>query len=751
MWLLIAQTILLSLWLVGGAQAQTEPPAGAQEQAEEAATAQEQPAAEGEETQGMRKTYGEIVVTAQKKEETILEVPLSVTAFPATAIQDLNLSTVRDIAARTPGMHYGDFPDEKLSPTSLRGVIGSSGSAGADPAVSRYVDEVYIGQGAGAFIDLFDTERVEVLRGPQGLFFGRNSIGGAISYTTKRPSNELEGLFEGTYGDYGEYRVGALANGPLIKDKLMAKVSVIANGRDGTYTNLWLDREVNTIDNWTARGQLRWTPSDVTRVILTAEHSEIDQESLSFETLKYNEEGLLPMILDLYGLPRNEDPWDRDVYSDIVQPETLDLDGYSVRFTTVIGEVGLTSVTSYREHIYSSIDSTDRSPLRWAYDGDPEQVDRLSEELRISWASKKLSLLAGVFYFDQTAANQSFIWLGEDLMELLVGVPILVKAGSDAVTDTTSYAAFANLTVTLTDRADVSVGVRYTKDDKEINYSQQDVFGLLGGTFSLQADDSWDAPAPAVNLRYRFSDDVRGYVAVSRGFKSGGFNDALGSADGIAFDPEFLWNYEVGLKSRFAQGRVTANFAAFYMDWSEIQITNDNPGTPIYDPIILNAGAASSTGLEGEIVAYPSSHWVLGANFAVMDAKYEGGTLPDGRPLDKVPYTPDYTANLNAEYRGTLTGSLEWFVGAEMLNEGEVYLTGDNQEDGRVDPHTLYNARLGFGPEHRGWSVTLWGSNLTDEKFKQRLFDLYDQALIAQKYITLNDPTTYGVTLRFAF
>jgi iron complex outermembrane receptor protein len=138
-------------------------------------------------------------------------------------------------------------------------------------------------------------------------------------------------------------------------------------------------------------------------------------------------------------------------------------------------------------------------------------------------------------------------------------------------------------------------------------------------------------------------------------------------------------------------------------------------------------------------------------NFSFMEAKYDEGTLPDGTPLDTMVRAPDYSVNINAEYRNTLSGSLDWFIGAEMLNTGELFLYPDNQEDSRVAPHTLYNARFGIGPEHRGWSLTVWGRNLTDEIYKERLFDLYDQPLIAQKYIVLNDPMMWGVTLRLAF
>jgi iron complex outermembrane recepter protein len=170
----------------------------------------------------------------------------------------------------------------------------------------------------------------------------------------------------------------------------------------------------------------------------------------------------------------------------------------------------------------------------------------------------------------------------------------------------------------------------------------------------------------------------------------------------------------------------------------------------VYDPITSNAGEAYSRGLEGEIVARPTRSWLLGFNFAWLDAAYDGGTQPDGKPLDKIPFSPEYTANLNAEYRRPV-GRREAFAGAELLNRGEMFLTQDNQEDGRVGAHSLVNARLGLASPEAGWKVTLWGKNLTDEIVVQRLFDLYDLGIIGQKFVTLNEPLTFGLTLGYSF
>jgi iron complex outermembrane recepter protein len=745
----LTAVVLVLLGLVASdAYGQVSTQASTQDQATKTrATAKTEKERNGKRPQEQPVHHEDIIVTARKTEELLQDVPLSVTAFTADAMSQRNMTTIEDISARTPGMHYGDFHDEKLSPLSLRGIVSDSGSAGADPAVAQYVDDVYIGQGAGAYLDLFGLERVEVLRGPQGVFFGRNAIGGAVSYVTRKPANEFEAMFEGNYGDYAYHRAGALVSGPLVKNKLDGKLSLVSNGRNGTFRNLWLHRDVNTIGSWSGRGQLLWTPAPGTQLTLAAEHDEVDQESLSMETLRYNGDSLLVQALDASGLPRNRNPYDRKVYADTRQPETLNLSGYSARLTTPIGNALLTSITSYREHRYSSLRDTDATPLRWSYDGDPERVERFSQELRAEWWAPKATLLIGAYFFDQTSHNESFIRLGEDLTSLLIGEPMVIETGSDAKLKTTTYAVFSNATFSLGSRADVSVGFRYTRDEKHIDYAQNDPLSLLGGTFSVRAGDHWGAVTPAFSLRYRFADDIKGYVNISRGSKSGGFNDALGTADGLAFGPEFLWNYEVGLKSRFAHGRVTVNLDTFFMDWSRIQILIQKPGSPTYSPITANAGTAHSTGFEGEIVATPSLHWLLGLNFSVIRAKYVGGTQPGGLPLDKIPFSPAYTANFNAQYRGRLTHTLDWFAGGEILRSGELYLTADNQPDGRVDPYTLVNARLGFGAADGRWRLTLWGKNVTDKTVKQRLFDLYDNPLVGEKFIELNDPAVYGVTL----
>ncbi|MFZ4605393.1 MAG: TonB-dependent receptor [Caulobacter sp.] len=694
----------------------------------------------------------EIIVTARKRAENLQDIPISITAMTAETMERTGVSNVADLARRTPGLQYGDYGDLKLSPTSLRGVVGSTGSAGADPAVGYYVDEVFVGQGAGANLDLYDIERIEVLRGPQGTLFGRNTIGGVISITTKRPTDSFDASGQIEAGNFDYRRVAVSVSGPILPESVLGKIAFSRETRSGYEHNVLLDRDVNDNDAWSVRGQLLFDLGSDTSLLLTAEHNEADNEPLVFETLLYNDAKLLPFLLDAYGLDRNLNPFDRNVQADAITKETLDASGIAATFKTRVGRFAITNVASYRQHDYYSRTDTDRSPLRIAYDGDPESVWRWSEEFRLDFATGPVDWLAGVYYFRQNTANQSFIEIGADLADLF-GDPSLTGAlaGSNGELDTTSTAVFASATWAATERLDVTLGGRYTRDEKSIRYTQDDPLGLLGGNADIRASDEWGEFTPNANVRYRFTSDILGYATVSKGFKSGGFNDALGDANGIGFGPETLWNYETGLKTMFFDRRVVFNAALYYMKWNDIQISQDNPVTAVYDPIILNGGAAHSQGIELELTAKPTANLEIGANLSVQEARYEEGTLPNGVPLRNLPFAPRTTGLISAEYRVPLEGFGEVSFYGEYQARGRTFLTANNDPDGRVDPYGLFNLRVALESESGRWRLSLWGKNLTDEIYKQRLFDLANQDLVGQKFIILGNPRTFGVELKLSY
>ncbi|MES2495936.1 MAG: TonB-dependent receptor [Pseudomonadota bacterium] len=693
----------------------------------------------------------EILVTARKTTERLQDTPISITAIDRDALERRGITSLAEVAKVTPGLNYGDFGDLKLSPTSLRGVVGSAGSAGADPAAGYYVDEVYVGQGPGANLDLYDIAQVEVLRGPQGTLYGRNTIGGVVAITTERPGDELKGSVTADFGNYRKQRLGASLSGPLVEGLVSAKLSAIVDHRDGYEYNMFLDRDVNNRKTWSGRAQLLFTPAPDTELLLTADHAEANQETLVFETLKYNPDALATQLLLASGFALNDDPFDRKVNANRVSRETLNADGYAANFRTVLGGVEIVDIFSYRQHDYYSFTDTCRCQLSFSYDGDPERVKRFSNEFRLSGKVGSLSLLAGVYYFHQKADNNSFIELGSTTADVF-GVPEIdgLVIGSTGRMKTTSKAAFASATWAVDSRIDVTAGGRYTHDRKTIDYRQVDPFQILGGSTAITAKDSWGRFTPNANIRFRISPAVMTYLSAAKGFKSGGFNDALGDANGIAFGPETLWNYEAGVKAELFDRRVAVNLAFYAMEWDSIQITAQNPATTFFNPIILNAGKAHSRGVEIEATARVTSRLRLSGNLSVQDAAYDEGRLPNGQALDRIPFAPSYTALIEGEYTvPTALGPLSFQ--AEYQLRGRTYLTTNNDPDGRVGAYGLVNLRLALASDTDRWRIALYGKNVFDKTYMTRLFDLYDNTLNGQKLITLGAPATYGVEFKIAF
>ena len=697
----------------------------------------------------------EIIVTAQKRAESVQDVPIAITAFSAEGLAARGIDGLGDLAQNTPSLSFGNFPDLKLSPIALRGISASSGSAGQDPAVGIYVDEVFLGSGVGANIDMFDVERVEVLRGPQGTLFGRNTVGGVISMTTRKPTREFEGYVLAGYGNYNAVQLRGAVSGPIIQDKLLARVSAQFDDRDGYIRNDVDGSRGDDQHAWSTRAQLLFLPTDNAEFTLAGEYRKVNQRSKYFETLSYNSDQLLPQLLEMFGLPLNTDPYDRHVNSDLATRETLEAWAVSLNARIDFEDVDFTSITAYREHDYDNIGDTDMSPLRWFYDGDPEKVWRFSQELRLaSSGDSRLSWIAGLYYYHQRSRNLSFVRLGEDLSELLE-VPVM-DIGSDADMTLNSYAAYGSLTYKLLPRLDVTLGGRFTYERKKILYSQFDPLALLGGQVdNLLGKDNWKAFTPSLNVRYHFNPTAMAYATISRGFKSGGFNDALGDANGISYDPEYIWNYEIGAKGTWFDNRLRVNVAAFIMEWTDIQISADDPNTLPFDPRTSNAGKAHSRGVELELTAVPLDGLEIGANAAFIDAAYDEGTVPTGAntpgiPLADLPRAPETRLGVNAQYTVPLGGMALTLRGDYLYENGSDLLPIEDA-DAKVGAVGLLNARVTLAGEEDRWSIALWGKNLTDKTYKTRLFDLSNQALIGQKLIVLGAPRTYGVEARINF
>lgn len=738
------------------------------------------PAAAEAQTADAEQVLEEIIVTAQKRTENAQDVPISVSAISGDNLEKAGISNLEDAAFRLPNLAFPKFSDSKLASVTLRGISDPGGSAGQDPGVAVYMDEVYLGPGVGSNIDYFDLESVEVLRGPQGTLFGRNAIGGVINLRSRKPTFDWEGFVSAGYGNYNAQTATAAVSGPLLGDKLAVRLAGTINKRDGTTRNEFLKADTNSQGSGSARLQLLFRPNDQQEWSLSGEYRRLSQSPKGFETLFYDPAGVVSALFSASRTAPNNNPFDRKIVADGLGRETANIWRFALNGVVELGDLTLHSVTSYRKHDYYSFSDTDNSPFKIAYDGDPENVKAFSQEVRLeSDKSERFDWMVGGFYYHQNARNLSFVTIGSDATALLTegALTSALNIGSNAKTILNSYAGFANIGFRPTDKTELRVGARYSSERKKLDYSQVDLDSILGrgaevlgGTFTANRTTKSSSFTPSISLTFKPVDDVMVYAAVSKGFKSGGFNDGLGTVDSIAFGPEKLWNYEAGLKSELFGRRVRFNVTGFYMQWTDIQISNDDPATPFFDPKTSNAGKARSYGLEVELTGKVNSFLTIGSNLGLLDARYTNGffgalSAVDGKPilLRKLPYAPTYSFSLFADFNKDISDRFKLSLRPEMTLQGPHFLSDDQRtaaeagerrapkEDNQQMAYALVNVRAGFGDADDRWQISVWAQNLFNKTYKTRIFNQLGSPLIAQKFIILGEPRTYGVEARFKF
>ncbi len=708
--------------------------------------------------------FEEIIVTAQKRSQNIQDVPISMSAFTSSGLEAIGAESLEDIAARTPNFNYQKSSDLKLRPATIRGIAGGV-SGGEDQAVGMYVDEVYLGTAVAGQFDLFDLERVEVLKGPQGSLFGRNTTGGAISFTTKKPTDEFRGLAAVTVGNYNLIRVQGMVSGPIVESKLAAKVSAVYHSRGGLVDNVFLNEKTNDEQNWSIRGQLRFTPSDTLEFNLSADYRESRRKPIR-EIIQDN-------FLFQLGIPgldftNDGDPFNYSVSQEGQNIEQLDAWGVSLHGVAEFDSFDLTSISAYRGHDYFQEIDTDSTPILWTYDGDPETQWQVSQELRLTSTTQgKFDWIAGLYYFHQTTDNQSFVRLGRDILAFLElpTSPDLFASGNGKV-KADSYAAYGQGTYHLTDKLDAIVGLRVSHDKKSIDYVQTDESGgVVGAVAPYQKANSWTEITGDATLSYKFTEDSMAYLKFARGYKAGGFNDGLGSEDNPAFDPEYVRSYEGGIKTSFADNRLIFNLSVFQMRWNDIQIagfdTVERDGELAFGVFTGNFGKAKSTGFEAELQANPFQGMKIFTTAAYLDGKFTQGdpvdpadpnAVPNIAKGNKLPLAPEWTFTVAAEYTHPVTyGDLSWrleyiYTGDEELSSFGA--TGNNPL-GHVDGYSQLHARVGLRTEN-GLSIAFWMRNITNETHATRFQDLNFPPIFSSFY-ALNEPRTFGADLSIDF
>ncbi len=696
-------------------------------------------------------TVEEIVVTARRRAENLQDVPVAVSAFGEERISSLQADDLSGLQYATPNFYF-DEGDASNAVVYLRGVGQNDSLAFADAGVGVYVDDVFIARSQAAFLELFDVERVEVLRGPQGTLYGRNTIGGAVKFVSRRPTDEVEAYSEVGFGDFDSVVAKGRLSGPISEGLVYAKGAFAFSRRDGFNGNLFTGGTDGDVDNLAGRFGLYFTPNENVEIDLTLDVRREKPDTARNPSRTTSVSG----IPDPFGAPTaletfsaSPDPYQVDVNAGGLS--NIDALGLTARISWQANEDWvLESITSRRSFEFELNLDTDGTPLKLLDVYLYQDQSQLSQEFRGTYdAGGPLGFTGGFYYFHDDDLTFSGV---DNLSASIFGFPVTAfglsiasLADTDQITD--SSAVFGDFTYELSDRLSVSAGARYTIENKESSRRFENFFDpsvsviqsqppFLSGVgtpgVAIRGEEDFEAFTPRVSVSYDVSGDVLLYGSASRGFKSGGFSGRANSDFGFQpFKPEFVWSYETGLKTSWNDGRLVANAAYFYNDYTDIQVTSfgADPQTGVFVDLFTNAAAATIQGLELEILAVPTDRLTLSASLGLMDAQYDefdiqvGGVVTDVSDRDLV-NTPEVSGSLAATYDFDLSASLTATLHGDISYRNSYANEVTDSPNLRQDAYWLSNAFVAVKTRDERWEARAGIRNIGDETIRVQGFNI---------------------------
>jgi iron complex outermembrane receptor protein len=697
----------------------------------------------------------EVTVTAQRREQNLMDVPVAVTAYTGEELERMGALDLISLTQTTPNTTLEVSRGTNSTLTAfIRGVGQQDPVAGFEAGVGIYIDDIYLNRPQAAVLDIYDVERIEVLRGPQGTLYGRNTIGGAIKYVTRRLSDTHEFKLRGRAGNYNMLDLVASGSAAL-SDTFRVGGSFATFNRDGFGDNLNLPGLENyNRESWGARFSAEWEPSDALFFRLSADKVEDDSDPRQGHRLTVGQLSGAPILNDVFdtraGLNNPEQEVEADGVSLLAEWQTNDLLLFRGIFASREDE-------TWTPIDFDSLPSADLDvPATY-------QNEQDSAELQAVFTAERWSGVAGLYYLDANAFTAFDVILANT--GALLGLPGL-NAFTLGNVDTETWSAFADFTFDLTEQWSVSAGGRYTEDKRSSRVLRQTMIGgtseLFGGTAipiattsDFEGSRTFDKFTPRLSVQWRPNDDHNLYASYSEGFKGGSF-DPRGqtsaapdvNGDGVvseeevfefmAFDPEEVKSYEFGLKSTLFGGRMTSNLAVFFGSYKDVQIPGsigqDTDGDGVSDSFIgitTNAADADINGVEWEgraILAQdfgrPGSELNLGWAVGYIDAEYNEYVNITGQDVsDQAVFqnTPEWTA------AGTLAYNtpVDWFAIPGTLGLiTTVSYRGDHSQFEFPNPfldqdsYTLWDLSVVWADDSGHWQIGLHGKNLTDEEYK---------------------------------
>lgn len=666
----------------------------------------------------------QVSVTAQRREAQMQKTPLSMSVISGPALDRMQIKRVDDIKFTTPNIiieqNTGTSSGAKII---MRGVGADESMFTNDPAVALYIDDVYIARQNGAMLDLYDVDRIEVLRGPQGTLYGRNATGGAIRYISKKPTGEDKLSFDGSFGNLGRMD-GRAMFATRIGETLDVSAAVLSRNRDGIMHDIAQNRWVNDQDVLAGRLAFASTWGEASYATLSIDRlRERSTPAWGTPVMLDGNDHVIPKLGSFYK-----------TRSDTLGINDLDQFGVALTNETDFGAFSWRSILHYRtldHHFYMDVDGTDQ--MRYHLEQDQKQNQRGYEAQFTSQLEGPFSWVAGVFAFwehnDQPTRNDIFTRGGTNYIKQ----------------DTTAYAVYAQGDYKFTDKLTLTLGGRYSYENKD--FSLRAVRANGAPNFTKNLEKSWNRPDWKALLSYNFNDNVMGYASVTTGFKSGGFNGRGTTFATITpVDAETLRAYEVGVKSTLWDNRLRLNADYYRLDYDGIQLTAVNPDGVF---VMTNATGALIQGFEVDAQAQLTSKLRVDASIGTIDGEYKNysainAAYFNGRSMKS---SPDMQWTLAGTYVQPV-GNADLVFAAQARHTDEYYQNQDTSRLIMTRANTEYNARISYEPREANWSVALWGKNLSNEVSSTGGFDI---ANLGVGVIYPNVPRTYGAEFKYRF
>ncbi len=723
----------------------------------------------------------EITVTARRREEALQDVPLAISVLSGDQLERTGAPDIVAVAQSVPNVTLEVSRGTNTTLTAfIRGVGQQDPVAGFESGVGIYIDDVYLNRPHAAVLDIYDVERIEVLRGPQGTLYGRNTIGGAIRYITRSLADEAEARVRLSIGSYGQADAVVTASTPLT-DSLRIGGSIASLNRDGFGDNLNLPNVENYHKEYFGgRVRVEWDATEDLSFHLTGDFSDDDSDPRQGHRLT---------VGNVSGAPILGDVFDTRAGLNVPEQSVESLGGALVAQWNINDRWTLKNILAYRDdESFSPIDfdslPVDDLDVPVVYDN-----EQFSEELQFIYSGERLNGIMGYYMLDASAFNTFDVVLGP--LGSLIGVPGL-NANTLGDVDTESWSLFADFSYDLTDAVSVSLGGRYTSDERTSQVLRRTYAGGISPTFGgtgfpiattsdFKGSKEFTEFSPRASLSWQPVDEHNMYVSYSEGFKGGSFDprsqtsvapdlDGDGDIDEndvfnfMIFQPETVKSYEIGAKSVWADGRVTTSAAVFFADYEDVQVPgsigfdSDNDGTvDTFIGVTSNAGKADLTGIEFEGFARANDNWSFAWALGYIDAEYKqfidafGMDVADQRVFQN---TPELTASGTVTYEMPLElmsapGGLSIIASASFRDDTSQFETPIPLLD--QESYTLWDLSIVWEADDGRVRAGIHGKNLSDEEYKVAGYNFPNLGLEGNVTAFYGNPATITGTLELRF